>query len=77
MDKQRTNNVSCIQGERQANTVNSELLRIWYTNADVLTKDKLCELKEDIKSDYPPDIIAVTEIKPKNYTRQLLLNESP
>ena len=36
-----------------------------------MTKDKIYELKEDIKSGNPPDIIAITEIKPKNYTREL------
>jgi hypothetical protein len=46
-------------------------LNIWYTNADTLTKEKLHELKEDIKSDTPPDIIAITELKPKNYKREL------
>ena len=46
-------------------------IHIWYTNVDTLTKDKLLELNAEIKSQSPPDIIAMTEIKPKNYTRVL------
>lgn len=44
---------------------------IWFTNADVLTQEKLRELKEDIKISNQPDIIAVTELKPKRYFREL------
>ena len=47
------------------------MIRIWYTNADVLTKEKLRELTEDIDTTTPPDIIAINEIKPKNYGREL------
>ena len=47
------------------------LISIWYTNADTLTKDKLQELKEDINASSLPDIIAITEMKPKNYTKEL------
>ena len=47
------------------------LISIWYTNADTLTTAKINELKEEFKSSYPPDIIAITEIKPKNYTSEL------
>ena len=32
-------------------------------------------MKEEIKIDRAPDIIAITELKPKNYTRQLTENE--
>ena len=46
-------------------------LQIWYTNADVLTREKLNELKDFIDSSNAPDIIAITEIKPKNYKRVL------
>ena len=48
-----------------------EMLRIWYTNADTLTKDKIRELGNEIASDTLPDIIAITEFKPKNYIREL------
>ena len=51
------------------------VLNIWYTNADTLTKDKIQELKDDINASSPPDIIAVTEIKPKNYTKELQIVE--
>ena len=47
----------------------------WYTNADTLTKDNIQELKDDINASSPPDIIAVTEIKPKNYTKELQIVE--
>ena len=51
------------------------VLNIWYTNADTLTKNKIQELKDDINASSPPDIIAVTEIKPKNYTKELQIVE--
>ena len=35
-----------------------------------LTKGKIQELKDDINGSSPLDVIAVTEIKPKNYTKQ-------
>ena len=37
----------------------------------MLTQTKLRELREDIFSSDPPDIIAITELKPKYYTREL------
>ena len=46
-------------------------MNIWFTNADTLTKDKIMELKENIKCDSPPDIIAISEVKPKNYKREI------
>ena len=46
-------------------------VHIWYTNVDTPTKDKLLELNAEIKSQSPPDIIAMTVIKPKNHTRVL------
>ena len=45
-----------------------KLIRIWFTNADVLTQDKLLELKSMIRNS-APEIIAVTEVKPKNFHR--------
>lgn len=50
---------------------NRDLISIWYTNTDTLTKEKVYELGEEIRSDTPPDIIAITELKPKNYKREL------
>ena len=45
-------------------------MNIWFTNADTLTQTKIQELKSEIRSsDSVPDIIAVTEIKLKNYSR--------
>ena len=47
-------------------------LVVWYTNADVLTQDKIVELMMRIKnSDKPPHLIAICEVKPKNYNRKL------
>ena len=37
-------------------------------------QDKIKELKEEFKSSTPPNIIAITELKPKNYSRQLTKN---
>ena len=36
-----------------------------------LTKEKLQELKEDINASSPPDIIAIIEVKPNNYIKEL------
>ena len=42
-----------------------EYINGWFTNADVLTKDKLSELKCKIdQSTDKPDIIALSEVKP-------------
>ena len=46
-----------------------------YTNADVLTKDKIEEIKDEIRCDSPPDIIAITEIKSQKYERILTEND--
>ena len=54
---------------RQHATPRVKLL-ITYTNADVLTVEKLRELK-DIARLKKPDIIIVNEVKPKNFTRDL------
>ena len=65
-DHHKTNDVSIKK---------TDLINIWYTNADVLTQEKIRELKEEIKSGTAPDIIAITEIKPKNYVRELTETE--
>ena len=49
-------------------------MRIWSTNADVLTNIKLLELKSQITNN-APEIIAVSEVKPKNSKRNLSLVE--
>ena len=44
-------------------------LNIWYTNTNALTK-KMVELEARIQATHSvnhPDIIAVTELKPKNF----------
>ena len=45
---------------------------IWSTNADVLTKEKLTELKCRTT---PPHVVAISEVKPKNYKRKLTMQE--
>ena len=50
------------------------LLNIIYTNADVLTNAKIQELRNVINID-KPDIIAISEVKPKNYRRLPTLAE--
>ena len=52
----------------------SSLISIWYTKADTLTQAEIHKLKEEIKSS-TPDVIAIVEIKPKNYTRELSKTE--
>lgn len=54
-----------------------KLLTIWYTNADTLTKDKVNELTNEINQENPekPDIICITEFKPKNFSRTLTEQE--
>ena len=44
-------------------------LNLWITNADVLTQEKIMELKARMK-DSPPDVIAISEVKPKNLKHQ-------
>ena len=47
---------------------------VWYSNADVLTKDKLTELKCRIKNNSTPShVIAISEVKPKHFKRHLTL----
>ena len=71
-----TNAVNLINNKDKNDSKNdSMVLNIWYTNADTLTKDKIQELTNDINASSPPDIIAVTEIKPKNYTKELQMVE--
>ena len=53
---------------------NSKQLKVWYSNGDVLTTDKLNELKVQIDCGYP-DIVCIDEVKPKNFIRTLSLVE--
>ena len=66
-------NIPCQDRNKKLkkNIKTHDLIRIWYANADTLTKEKIEELKQEIISSEPPDVIAITEIKPKNYKRQL------
>ena len=48
---------------------------MWYSNADVLTKDKLTELKCRIKAPLHHHVIAISELKRKHLKRQLTLQE--
>ena len=49
-------------------------LKIWYTNNDVFTMNKLHELPSCITDEFP-DIICIAEVKPKNFKRTLSLVE--
>ena len=46
------------------------IAKAWYSNADVLTTDKLNELKGQIDCDYP-DMVCIAEVKPKNFIGNL------
>ena len=50
----------------------SKYLNCWYTNADSLT-NKLDELEARLNNALPniPDLLIITEIKPKNYDDDL------
>ena len=48
----------------------SKQLKVWCSNADILTTDKLNELKRQIDCDYP-DIVYIAKVKPKNFIRTL------
>ena len=52
----------------------SKQLKLWYSNAHVLTADKLNELKGPIDCDYP-DLVCIAEVKPKNFIRTSSLVE--
>ena len=49
-------------------------LKIWYTNTDVFTINKLHELSSRITDEFP-DIICIPEVKPKNFKGTLSLVE--
>ena len=49
-------------------------LKIWYTNTNVFTTNKLHELSSRITDEFP-DIICIAEVKPKNFKRTLSLVE--
>ena len=48
-----------------------EQLKVWYSNANVLTTDKLNELKGQIDCDYL-DIVCISEFKQKNLSELYL-----
>lgn len=48
-------------------------LKIWSTNSDVFTKFKKQDLEARLHEQ--PDIIAISEVKPKSYSRTLSLVE--
>ena len=60
-----------ILQQQQNKIKNQKGINVWYTNADVLTQEKLGELKEIISSSDTPDVVAVTEVKPKYYRRKI------
>ena len=55
---------------------NQNNLVAWYTNADVLTREKIIELTYRLENSIEtPDIISIVEVKPKHYNRELDLKE--
>ena len=52
----------------------SKQLKVGYSNAHVLTTDKLNELKGQTDCDYP-DIVCTAEVKSKNFIKTLSLVE--
>ena len=47
-----------------------------FTNVDTYSRDKILELNALIKSfDNPPHLIALQEVKPKNYRYERILEE--
>ena len=52
----------------------SKQLKLRYSNAHVLTADKLNQLKEPKDCDYP-DLVCIAEVKPKNFIRTSSLVE--
>ena len=65
------------QGEKDKESItsrrNSKQLKIWYSNCDVLITPKLHELSPLIFIQNP-DIVCLSEVKPKNFQRTLSLN---
>ena len=58
----------------KSNSKAPKKLKVFTANADVLTKDKMAELRRDAKAEQP-DIIAISEVKPKNYEKVRTLAE--
>ena len=70
-EKRRDTLGVCKEYKHQREHAKSRVkLLITYTNADVLTVEKLRELK-DIARLKKPDVIIVAEVKPKNFVRDL------
>ena len=63
-ESDKTKKVNSSSGSKQ--------LKVWYSNADVLTTDN--ELKGQIDCDYP-EIVYIDEVKRKNFIRTLSLVE--
>ena len=60
--------------KKKNNSSGSKQLKVGYSYAGVLTTDEQYELKGQIDCDYP-DIVCITEVKPKNFVRTLSLVE--
>ena len=69
MDEKETRHCGSSGGK------NKDLV-IWITNADVLTREKVLELKYKIEQEVrPPHIIAISEVKLKYYERNIEITE--
>ena len=58
--------------EKQRQTNIKNRINIWTTNADVLTNEKILELKTRLQEEQP-HIIAITEVRPKNWKHEISL----
>ena len=52
------------------------MLNVWFTNVDTFNNDKINEITDRIQvSETKPSIIALSEVKPKNYKYERQLSE--
>ena len=75
MEKENSKSSQKINGKVSENKKLSKKLKIWFSNVDVLTSDKMNELKIKVNENNDVDILMLSEIKPKNYNRTLTISE--
>ena len=76
-DNEKNANINCNNQARTRPNPNFSFKKLHFisSNADVLTPDKLLELKNRINQSNQPDIIMIQEAKPKNFRRELTKTE--
>ena len=76
-DNEKNANINCNNQARTRPNPNFSFKKLHFisSNADVLTPDKLLELKNRINQRNQPDIIMIQEAKPKNFRRELTKTE--